>query len=155
MSSASQVNQKTVLVIHGPNLNLLGQRDPGQYGHMTLAEINKDLADRATVLGITLDVFQSNHEGAILDRIHQGIHNSHGLIINPGGFTHTSVALRDALDVYSHPAIEVHLSNIFKREPFRHHSYVSSVVTGTICGLGAQGYLLALEAVAQQSQSEK
>ena len=139
-----------VLVLHGPNLNLLGTREPEIYGSQTLDEINQAMAEKAKDLGLALVFFQSNHEGELIDRIQEAIQTTAGLIINPGGLTHTSVALRDALAAYPHPAIEVHLSNIYQREAFRHHSYISPVVTGVICGLGTQGYLLALETLFQK-----
>lgn len=138
-----------VLVLHGPNLNLLGQREPHVYGFATLADIDRALANRADVAGITLETFQSNHEGALIERLHAA--RSEGfdfLIINPGGFTHSSVALRDAVLASDLTFIEVHLSNVHAREPFRHHSYFSDKAVGTITGLGAQGYLLALDYIA-------
>jgi 3-dehydroquinate dehydratase-2 len=136
-----------ILVINGPNLNLLGQREPEIYGYDTLDDINARLEKQAQAAGKSIAFFQSNHEGALIDAIHQARLTTKGLIINPGGYSHTSVALRDALSAYSHPIIEVHLSNIHQREGFRHHSFVSRVATGVICGLGAQGYALALEAL--------
>lgn len=134
----------TLLVINGPNLNLLGEREPHIYGSQTLDMINAELASLAEQNGFELECYQSNHEGDLVDRVQAARNTTVGLIINPGGYGHTSVALRDALSAYLHPAIEVHLSNIYKRESFRHHSYLSAVVTGMICGLGAQGYQLAL-----------
>lgn len=136
---------KSVLVLHGPNLNLLGTREPEIYGTQTLEDINQAMAEKAKGLGLSLTFFQSNHEGELIDEIQKALQTTEGLIINPGGLTHTSVALRDAMAAYPHPKIEVHLSNIYQREAFRHHSYISPVVTGVICGLGAQGYLLALD----------
>jgi 3-dehydroquinate dehydratase II len=135
-----------ILVIHGPNLNLLGTREPEHYGHMTLADINVALARMAEGAAVDLESFQSNHEGALIERIHaareQGVN---AIIINPAAYTHTSVALRDALAAVSIPFVEVHLSNVFTREPFRHHSYFSDLAIGVISGLGPQGYALALE----------
>jgi len=137
---------KTLLVLHGPNLNLLGTREPGIYGHDTLASIDERLRARAAAAGARCDTFQSNHEGALIDRIHQA--RSDGvdfIVINPAGLTHTSVALRDALAGVAIPFIEVHLSNIYAREPFRHHSFLSAIAVGVIGGLGPLGYELALQ----------
>jgi len=137
--------RRRVLIVHGPNLNLLGTREPQVYGRETLDEIHAGLQRLAEELGIDLFFFQSNHEGALIDRLHQARHeNIDGIIINPGGLTHTSVALRDALVAVDIPAVEVHLSNIFARESFRHHSFISPVAVGQLCGFGAMGYQLAL-----------
>lgn len=145
----------SILVLHGPNLNLLGTREPQVYGHTTLDEINADLADIATKAGDSLQSFQSNHEGALIDRIHAArIDGTRFIIINPGGLTHTSVALRDALAGVGLPFIEVHLSNIYKREAFRHHSYLSAIAVGTVCGLGPDGYRLALAHILKQRPSQ-
>ncbi len=134
-----------ILVLHGPNLNLLGQREPGIYGADTLEIINKRLLGQAEQAGISLDSLQSNHEGALVDRIHQaGLDGTRFIIINPAAFTHTSVALRDALLGVKIPFIEVHLSNVHARETFRHHSFLSDKAVGVITGLGAMGYELAL-----------
>ncbi len=136
----------SILVLHGPNLNLLGTREPDVYGRITLAQIDEDLAKIAAQAGVALHSLQSNHEGVLIDRIH--IARSDGtrfILINPGGLTHTSVALRDALAAVALPFIEVHLSNIHRREAFRHHSYLSALAEGVICGLGADGYRLALQ----------
>jgi len=139
-----------ILVIHGSNLNMLGKREPEVYGKATLDDINTALKEAGTRLGVHVEAFQSNHEGAIVDKI-QKIMNSHqGLIINPGAYTHTSVAIRDALLLLSIPVVEVHLSNIYKREPFRHHSMIAGVATGQISGLGSDGYILALEYLARR-----
>ena len=138
-----------ILVIHGPNLNLLGRREPEIYGRTTLDEINSHLAALGAQLGLALDTFQSNHEGAIVDRIQQAADVYDGLIINAAAFTHTSIAIRDALAVLKAPVIEVHLSNIHRREPFRHTSMTAGVVTGQILGLGAAGYALALRGLAE------
>jgi len=136
----------SILVLHGPNLNLLGTREPGVYGRTTLQQIDADLAKIAADAGALLQSFQSNHEGALIDRIHAARDDgTTQVIINPGGLTHTSVALRDALAAVALPFIEVHLSNIHRREPFRHHSYLSDLALGVICGLGANGYRLALQ----------
>jgi 3-dehydroquinate dehydratase-2 len=145
--------KKTILVIHGPNLNMLGKREPEVYGKATLDDINASLDETANRLGVSVDAFQSNYEGAIVDKIQQSMHSHQGLIINPGAYTHTSVAIRDALLLLSIPVVEVHLSNIYKREPFRHHSMVAGVATGQISGLGSDGYILALEYLARQCQS--
>ncbi len=135
-----------ILVIHGPNLNLLGTREPGIYGATSLPEIDQRLQWEAEAAGHTLSTFQSNHEGAIVDHIQQQGAKADILIINPGAFTHTSVAIRDAILAVALPAIEVHLSNIHQREPFRHHSYFSDISIGQVVGLGPQGYSLALQA---------
>lgn len=157
MSSTATVSRsaryRKVLVLHGPNLNLLGTREPQTYGHTTLADINEALAKRAAAAGIGLDTFQSNHEGALVDRIHAA--RGEGVdfvVINPAAFTHTSVAVRDALAGVAIPFVEVHLSNVHRREPFRHHSYFSDQAIGVICGLGWQGYLMALEYALAQEQ---
>lgn len=134
------------LVIHGPNLNLLGTREPEIYGALTLDDINRMLAERAESVGVELETFQSNHEGALIERIHAArLQEVDCIIINPAAYTHTSVALRDALAGTAIPFIEVHLSNVHAREEFRQHSYFSALAIGVICGLGHDGYLLALE----------
>jgi 3-dehydroquinate dehydratase II len=139
-----------VLLINGPNLNLLGTREPERYGSATLAQIEGDCRQRALELGLELACFQSNGEGALIDRVQQaGRENVDFIVINPGAYTHTSIALRDALLAVGIPFVEVHLSNIHAREPFRQHSYLSDVAHGVIIGLGALGYRLALEAAAQ------
>ncbi len=140
-----------VLVLHGPNLNLLGTREPGVYGATTLAEIDADLRRIAQEAGVALESYQSNHEGGLVDRIQAaGRDGTRFIIINPAAYTHTSVAIRDALAAVALPFVEVHLSNIHKREPFRHHSYVSALAEGVICGLGPTGYRLALQFAIQQ-----
>ncbi len=144
-----------ILAINGPNLNLLGKREPGIYGHQTLADIDAQLDKQGQQLGVELEHFQSNHEGAIVDRIHQAMGVVDFIIINPGAFTHTSVALRDALLGVAIPFIEVHLSNVHAREPFRHHSYLSDKAVGVICGLGSQGYQFALDAAVNQLHNSK
>ena len=136
----------TVLVLHGPNLNMLGTREPAHYGLQSLDEINQALTRMGETAGAWIETFQSNHEGALIERIHQGARESVDfIVINPAGYTHTSVALRDALAAVSIPFIEVHLSNIYAREAFRHQSLFSDLAVGVISGLGAQGYELALE----------
>jgi len=137
-----------VLVLHGPNLNLLGRRRPEVYGRITLADIDARLQARAAELGLELRILQSNHEGELIDALHEAIDWADAILINPGGLTHTSVALRDALEAVAKPAVEVHLSNIYAREPFRHVSLVSPVCAGHVVGLGWRSYLLGLEAVA-------
>jgi 3-dehydroquinate dehydratase-2 len=142
-----------VLVIHGPNLNLLGEREPEVYGGTTLEEIDDRLRKRGEELGFAVVTFQSNHEGEIVDKIAEARGSADAIIINPGAYTHTSVAIRDALSAVGLPTIEVHLSNIYSREAFRHTSLVAPVVTGQISGFGANSYLLALEAVALLGES--
>lgn len=139
-----------ILVLHGPNLNLLGEREPEVYGRATLAEIDERLAALAREAGATLESFQSNHEGALIDRIQAARADTDGLILNPGGLTHTSVALRDAVVACERPVIEVHLSNIHAREPFRHRSLISDVAAGVVLGLGPVGYELALRALLER-----
>lgn len=143
-----------ILVLHGPNLNLLGKREPEIYGHQTLADIDASLRVRAASLGVEVDCFQSNHEGELIDRIQAAMGQASGLLINPGGFTHTSVALRDALVATRLPVVEVHLSNVYAREPFRQHSYVSPIALGVISGLGAAGYRFGLEALVARLRPE-
>lgn len=133
-----------VAVVHGPNLRLLGRREPEVYGHWTLADVDDALAEVAKELGVELETFQSNHEGALLDFIEEASGRVSGFVVNPGAFTHTSVALRDALTGVERPFVEVHLSNTAAREPFRHHSYLSGVATGVVYGFGIHSYLLGL-----------
>ncbi len=142
---ASKAETPHILVLHGPNLNLLGTREPEHYGSTTLADIDASLAVRAKAAKVALECWQSNSEAALIDRIHAARQQTSYIIINPAAFTHTSVALRDALAAVAIPFIEVHLSNVFARETFRHHSYFSDLAVGVISGLGAQGYELALE----------
>jgi 3-dehydroquinate dehydratase II len=137
----------SVLVLHGPNLNLLGQREPGIYGSLTLAEINRALEEEAKKLQAKVFPLQSNHEGVLVDAIHEALGQHQGILINPGAYTHTSVALRDAIAGVNLPTIEVHLSNIYRREEFRHHSYIAPVAIGQMSGFGAQSYLLGLQAL--------
>jgi 3-dehydroquinate dehydratase-2 len=136
---------QTILVLHCPNLNRLGRREPEIYGSTTLAEIDAALAARAEQAGLRLVSFQSNHEGALVDQLQGAGWTAAGIIINPGALTHYGLALRDALAALSAPIVEVHLSNVYKREPFRHTSVIAPVATGQIAGLGWRGYLLALE----------
>lgn len=139
----------SVLILNGPNLNLLGQRQPEVYGTTTLADIEDACTDHAAPLGLTLSFVQSNHEGVLIDAVHSAKGTHAGLIINAGAFTHTSIALMDAVASVEVPMVEVHLSNIHAREPFRHTSYLSKVALGQICGFGAQGYRMALDALAE------
>lgn len=136
---------KKILVLNGPNLNLLGKREPHLYGSQTLADIECHLQQKASELGVELACFQANGEQPLIERIHQAFQQVDFIIINPAAFTHTSVALRDALLAVAIPFVEVHLSNVHSREPFRHHSYLSDVAKGVICGLGAKGYDYALD----------
>lgn len=141
---------KKILVLHGVNLNMFGKRDPAQYGTITLDEINKKLKELAKELGVELETFQTNHEGAICERIHQAHQEKvDAVMINAGAWTHYSYALRDALAILEVPVIEVHMSNIHAREEFRHYSVISSIARGQICGFGAQSYLLGLRAACE------
>jgi 3-dehydroquinate dehydratase-2 len=143
-----------ILVLHGPNLNLLGAREPHIYGRETLAEINQQLAERARAAGHELVWFQSNAEHELVGRIHQGRDDGTAIVLcNAGAFTHTSIALRDAFAAAAMPFIELHLSNVFAREPFRHHSYLSDLALGVICGFGGDSYRLALDAALQRLQA--
>jgi 3-dehydroquinate dehydratase-2 len=139
---------KTIYLLNGPNLNLLGKRQPEIYGHETLADVERGCAALAAELGLALEAFQSNHEGTIIDTIHSARDKAAGIVINPGAFTHTSIAILDALNAFEGPVIEVHISNVHKRESFRHHSYVSSRAEGVIAGLGTEGYKAALRRLA-------
>lgn len=136
-----------ILIINGPNLNLLGQREPEIYGSKTLKDVQKECEEKAHELGLQVDFYQNNDEGNIVTKIQEAMQDCDGIIINAGAYTHTSIAIRDALVNFGKPIIEVHISNIFKREEFRHHSYISDVAKGMICGLGTQGYSLALVAM--------
>ena len=139
---------KLIYVLNGPNLNLLGTREPTVYGRDTLADVKARTIARAEKLGLSVDFRQSNAEGELIDWVHEARTTAKGIIINAGGYSHTSIALLDALLAAELPAIEVHLSNLFKREAYRHHSFISQGVKGLICGLGARGYELAVEALA-------
>jgi 3-dehydroquinate dehydratase-2 len=136
---------KKILVIHGPNLNMLGKREPEIYGRKGLEEIDTELKALGEDLGLEVDTFQSNHEGVIVDEIQQAVGKYHGIIINPAAYTHSSIAIRDALAMLDVPIVEIHLSNINKRETFRHESMIADIVTARIAGFGSHGYLLALE----------
>lgn len=145
----------TVLIIHGPNLNLLGRREPEIYGRTALADIDRSLKQLGRELGLKVDTFQSNSEGEIVDRIQQAQGRVRVLVINPGAYTHTSVAIRDAISACDLPTVEVHLSNVYKREPFRHNSTIADIVVGRIMGFGAEGYLLALRAAKRLIETER
>jgi len=145
----------TVLVIHGPNLNLLGRREPEIYGRTRLRDIDRSLKQLGRELGLEVETFQSNSEGAIVDRIQRAQGRARVLVINPAAYTHTSVAIRDAITASDLPTVEVHLSNVYKREPFRHHSTIADIVVGRIMGFGAEGYLLALRAAQRLIEMER
>lgn len=140
---------KPIYVLNGPNLNMLGLREPAVYGRESLADIEKRTSERAKAVGLTIDFRQSNAEGELVDWIQEARDKAQGIILNAGAYSHTSIAILDALQAAELPVIEVHLSNLFRREPFRQHSYVTSAAKGLICGLGAKGYELALEAMAE------
>ena len=148
---------KKVLVLHGPNLNLLGTREPAIYGHDTLQDVNARLQQQTEKAGTAFEAFQSNWEGALVDKIQAArTDGTHIIIINPGAYTHTSVAIRDAFAGVGIPFIEVHISNVYAREPFRHHSYLSELAVGVIAGLGVKGYELALDyALRSMSQNDR
>lgn len=148
------MNQPVLLVLHGPNLNLLGKREPGVYGATTLSQINESLQDEAAGLGFELKILQSNHEGVLVDAIHDAMGQCQGILMNPGAYTHTSVALRDAIAAVDLPTVEVHLSNIHRREAFRHHSYIAAVAVGQISGFGAYSYILGLWALVQHLKNK-
>ncbi len=141
-----------ILVLHGPNLNMLGLREPEVYGSTTLAQINDRLTQDATELGAELSFLQSNHEGVLIEAIHAAFQVQQGILINPAAFTHTSVALRDAIASVNIPTVEVHLSNVYKREEFRHHSFIAPIAIGQISGFGAESYRLGLRALVTHLQ---
>ena len=141
------MSQLSILVLHGPNLNLLGTREPEVYGSTTLEGINQSLKEEGNKLQVKVSCLQSNHEGDLVDAIHRAALEHQGIVINAGAYTHTSVAIRDALSGVIIPAVEVHLSNIYRREEFRHHSYIAPVVIGQISGFGSNSYLLGLQAL--------
>ncbi|HEY9764663.1 MAG TPA: type II 3-dehydroquinate dehydratase [Trichocoleus sp.] len=142
-----------IQILHGPNLNLLGTREPGIYGRQTLEMINQMLVEEARRLEVAVEFFQSNHEGALIDHIQAVMGQSQGIVINPGAYTHTSVAIRDAIAGVGIPTVEVHLSNIHQREAFRHHSYIAPVALGQIAGFGAESYRLGLQALVNYLRS--
>ena len=148
-------NPTNILVLHGPNLNLLGRREPGIYGSVTLAEINSRLVQEGGILNCKVVVLQSNHEGVLVDAIHDALGKYQGIIINAGAYTHTSIALRDALAASAIPVVEVHLSNIYQRESFRHHSYIAPIAVGQISGFGAESYHLGLQALVNHLQKSQ
>lgn len=144
----------SILVLHGPNLNLLGQREPGIYGSVTLEKINQQLISLAEKLQCDIAFYQSNHEGNLVDTIQEALDCHDGIVINAAAYTHTSVAIRDALAAVAIPAVEVHLSNIYRREDFRHHSFIAPIVVGQISGFGAQSYSLGLQALVNHLQTQ-
>ncbi len=144
----------TILVLNGPNLNLLGVREPQTYGRETLADIEESCLERAVALDLAVDFRQSNHEGQLVDWIQEARESADGIVINAGAYSHTSIAILDALRACELPIIELHLTNIFAREPFRHHSHISAVARGIICGFGSHGYVLAIDAIAFLLESD-
>ncbi|WP_262103975.1 type II 3-dehydroquinate dehydratase [Arthrobacter sp. Marseille-P9274] len=150
MTDPAGGSSRKLLILNGPNLNLLGTREPHIYGADTLADVEKLAADAAETRGMTVECFQSNHEGALIDAVHAARGTAAGIVINPGGFTHTSVALRDALSGVDLPVVEVHISNVHRREEFRHHSYISGIAEAVIAGAGISGYRFAIELLADR-----
>lgn len=144
-----------VLVLNGPNLNMLGVRNPALYGRQTLGDIEDACHIKAEAVGLTIDFRQSNREGELVDWIHEARTDNSGIVVNAGAYTHTSIALHDALELAELPVVEVHLSNVFQREPFRHTSYISPVAIGVICGFGRHGYLLAIDALAHWFETRR
>ena len=155
MSSDLIIPKLSVLVLHGPNLNLLGLREPGIYGAVTLAQIDRQLVELGHGLKIEVTSLQSNHEGVLVDAIHVAREQHQGIVINAGAYTHTSIAIRDAISAVQVPAVEVHLSNIYKREEFRHHSHLAPIVIGQISGFGAHSYYLGLQALVSYLEQTK
>ncbi|WP_336714364.1 type II 3-dehydroquinate dehydratase [Arthrobacter sp. USHLN218] len=150
MTDPAGGSSRKLLILNGPNLNLLGTREPHIYGADTLADVEKLAADAAKARGLTVECFQSNHEGALIDAVHAARGTAAGIVINPGGYTHTSVALRDALSGVDLPVVEVHISNVHRREEFRHHSYISGIAEAVIAGAGISGYRFAIELLADR-----
>ncbi|KAI9131618.1 type II 3-dehydroquinate dehydratase [Acaryochloris sp. CCMEE 5410] len=148
------MSRPNILVLHGPNLNLLGQREPGIYGSVTLEKINQQLLSLAESLQCDIEFYHSNHEGNLVDSIQEALDCHNGILINAAAYTHTSVAIRDALAAVAIPAVEVHLSNIYRREDFRHHSFIAPIVIGQISGFGAQSYSLGLQALVHHLQTQ-
>ncbi len=143
-----------IILINGPNINLLGKREQSQYGSMSFDELKKNCVEHSKQIGVKIEFFQSNLEGEIVEKIQESIKSFDGIIINAAGYTHTSVSIRDALSIYKKPKIELHISNIYKREEFRQKSLISDVVTGIICGLGSHGYILAINAMHELLKNE-
>ena len=143
-----------IILINGPNLNLLGKREQSQYGSITFEELKKTCFEHSKKIGVNIEFFQSNLEGEIVEKIQQSIKSFDGIIINAAGYTHTSVSIRDALNIFKKPKIELHISNIYKREEFRQKSLISDVVNGIICGLGSYGYILAINAMQELLSNE-
>lgn len=153
--SSENLSRLSILVLHGPNLNLLGQREPQFYGSVTLSVIDRLLAEEAQTLNAKVSCLQSNHEGALVDAIQGAIPHHEGILINAGAYTHTSVAIRDALSAVKIPTVEVHLSNIYQREAFRHHSYIAPIAIGQISGFGVDSYCLGLQALIRHIRKAK